>query len=252
VTSHAALAAAATLVSLAFAACTAERWFDRRRPHELAWTLALVLFAAGAAALWWGAAAGWGELSFRLFYAFGAVVNVPVLALGTVLLLSRPRVGRAATAAVALLGAFALGVVLAAPMHGTIDPHALPQGSEVFGPLPRVLAAVGSGLGATILLGGAVWSAARLRSRGGPPRLVVANLLIALGTLLLSAGGLLNAAVDEMDAFAISLFAGISVIFVGFLLTTPRPPARRAVLAPPAALPTSERMPANAPGEPVA
>jgi hypothetical protein len=77
-------------------------------------------------------------------------------------------------------------------------------------------------------------------------------MLIALGTLLLSAGGLLNAAVDEMDGFAISLVAGISVIFVGFLLTTPRPPATAGGIPRPAALPVSERVPANAPGAPVA
>ena len=40
-----------------------------------------------------------------------------------------------------------------------------------------------------------------------------------MGTLVLSAGGLLNSVVDEMDGFAISLVVGISIIFVGFLLT---------------------------------
>ena len=49
---HAALAAAATLVSLAFALSTLERWMARRRRHEGAWTVSLFLFAAGSAALW--------------------------------------------------------------------------------------------------------------------------------------------------------------------------------------------------------
>ena len=52
-----------------------------------------------------------------------------------------------------------------------------------------------------------------------PARLAAANLLIATGTLVLSAGGLLNSVLDEMDAFAVSLVVGITVIFVGFLLT---------------------------------
>jgi hypothetical protein len=237
VTGHSALAAASTLVSIAFAGCTFERWIDRRRPNELAWTIALVLFAGGAASLWWGAATGWHDASFRLFYALGAVVNVPVLALGTVWLLARPATAKAATISVALLCAFAFGVVVAAPLRAPVTGTALPQGSDVFGAGPRVLAAVGSGAGALVLLGGAVWSAARLARRGGAGRLVVANTLIALGTLVLSAGGVLNSAVDAMDAFAISLVAGISVIFVGFLVTTPRRASAPSTTAATAALP---------------
>jgi len=62
-----------------------------------------------------------------------------------------------------------------------------------------------------------------------PGRLALANLFIAAGTLILSAGGVFNSVLDEMDAFAISLVAGITVIFVGFLLTSapkPLPPAQ--------------------------
>jgi hypothetical protein len=62
--------------------------------------------------------------------------------------------------------------------------------------------------------------------------LALANLFIAVGTLVLSAGGLLNSVVDEMDGFAISLVAGISVIFVGFLLTNTGGPGRGALAEP--------------------
>src|SRR5215208_3635136 len=132
---HSALAAAATLVSVAFALSTWERWLDGRAPHEAAWTVALVFFAAASAALWAGAAVGWGPLSFRLFYLFGGVVNVPFLALGTVYLLSGRPSGDRVAVATGLLAAFATGVLLTAPLTGSIDPDQLPQGSDVFGPL---------------------------------------------------------------------------------------------------------------------
>jgi hypothetical protein len=227
---HLGLAAAATLLSVAFALSTLERWLDRRRPHELAWTIALVLFAAGSAALWAGAAIGWGDVSFRLFYLFGAVVNVPVLALGTVLLLASGRTGRWATTGVLLFAGFGVGVMLAAPLTHPVSGASLPQGSDVFGPLPRVLAAVGSGVGALVVLGGAVWSAVRLGRRHAPGtrRLVFGNALIAAGTLVLGAGGILNAAVDAMDAFSISLVAGIALIFAGFVVASARPAIRAA------------------------
>src|SRR4029450_9982694 len=87
-----ALAATATLLAGAFAAATFERWLERRRRHELAWSVALTFFAAGALSLWAGAALGWDGPTFRLFYLFGAIVNVPTLALGTVYLLAGRKV----------------------------------------------------------------------------------------------------------------------------------------------------------------
>jgi len=216
---HSALAAVATLVSLAFAFSTFERWLDLRRRHELAWSVSLAMFAVGAGALWWGASAGWDPISFRLFYLFGAVLNVPFLALGTAYLLGDQRRVDRWAAVVALAAAFAAGAVLSAPLTGEISADVLPRGSEVFGPLPRILAAVASGLGAVVVLAGAAWSAFKRR-------LVVANLVIALGVLTLSASGLLNSVMDEMDGFAVSLAVGIVILFAGFLLATPAPAAR--------------------------
>jgi hypothetical protein len=228
---HTVLAATATLLATAFALSTLERYLSRQRRHELMWTISLFMFALGSLALWVGAAIGWSEWSFKAFYLFGAILNVPYLALGTVYLLAGERRGDISAAVVSLLAAFASGVVVATPLVGTIVAEVLPQGSDVFGPGSRIAAGVGSGVAALVIIGGAIWSAIRLllgrrRSAAAPPvaipagRLAAANLLIALGTLILSAGGLLNSVVDEMDAFAISLVAGIAVIFAGFLLTT--------------------------------
>jgi len=240
VSTQSALAAAAALVALALAMCTYERWLAARRPHELAWTVSLAMFFVGAAALWFGAANGWDDATFRVFYLFGAVVNVPFLALGTVYLLGDRRLADRWAAAVALASAFAAGVVLEAPLHGTIPPDRLPRGSEVFGALPRVFAAVASGAGAIVVLAGAVWSAWRFwrRRRVGSSlvpagRLAGANLLIAAGTLVLGAGGLFNSVLDAMEAFALTLLVGIGLIFAGFLVATARPRTRPAQEEPP-------------------
>jgi hypothetical protein len=249
-----ALAAAATLLAGAFAAATFERWLERRRRHDLAWSVALVFFAAGALSLWAGAALGWDAPTFRLFYLFGAIVNVPALALGTVYLLAGRRTGDVAAAGVALLSAFAAGVLAVAPLTGPIDPDHLPQGSDVFGPLPRVLAAVCSSVGALVVFGGAAWSAYRaLRGRSGlraaaARRLALANVVIAAGAATLSASGLLNSVADEMAAFAITLTAGVALLFAGFLLATSPSTAPAAVVS----LPTAARAAAPSPRGPVA
>src|SRR5437763_6512898 len=145
-----ALAAGATLVACAFALSTFERWLERRRRHELAWSLALAFFAVGAAFLWVGASTGWSVPVFRGFYLFGAVANVPILGLGTLYLLGGRRRGDRWATVVALAVAFAAGVVVAAPARPILVPGRLPQGSQVFGPLPRIVAAVASAGGALV------------------------------------------------------------------------------------------------------
>lgn len=220
-TLHVALAVAATLVAVAFAFSTWERWLTRRRPQELTWTIALAMFAVAAGALAAGAQLGWSGPAFRTFYLFGAILNVPWLALGTVQLLAGERVARNSLRGVVVLSAFAAGCLLVAPFTASLPRDELARGSEVFGPVPRILAAIASGGGALVVLGGAVWSAVRARGR----RAVISNTLIAAGTLITGASGLLNSALDEMTAFAVTLVAGIAVIFVGFLVAAASGPA---------------------------
>ena len=212
-----AVAVAAALVALAFALSTWERWLAGRKRHELAWTAALAMFTLAAGALAAGAALGWSPLSFRVFYLFGAIANVPFLALGTVYLLGGPRRGDRWAVVVALFAAFAAGVMAAAPLTHALPRRELAQGSDVLDPLPRILAAGGSGAGALVVFAGAVWSAWRFR-RG---RMVWANALIALGTLVLGASGALNSVFGAMDAFAVTLAVGITILFAGFLAATP-------------------------------
>ncbi len=229
-----ALAATAALVSLVFAFMTHERWLVKRRPYERTWTWALGSFCVGAFALAWGSAAGWNGASFRLFYLFGAIVNVPLLAVGQVELLSSRRWVRHLRPWVLGAACFSAGVLAATPLRAEIPTERLPQGKEVFGAAPRILAGVASAGGALVVFVGAAYSliAMAVRGRTGtrvPRHRVGGTALIALGTVLLSASGSLNKRFGEMTAFAITLTAGVVVLFVGFLVSTlavqPRSPA---------------------------
>ncbi len=238
---NAALAAASTLVALAFALSTLDRWLRRRTPHELAWTASLFMFALGAGALWWAEANGWSLNSFRVFYLAGAILNVPWLALGTVYLLAGARVGDRVRAWLMVLSGLAAGAVLFAPTRGAVPPDELPTGKDVFGVAPRVMAAVGSGVAALVVIAGALWSAWRVarrrspsfrgqRTAAAPMRLAGGNVIIAVGTLVLSASGTLAGRLGEDRAFAVTLLVGVSVLFSGFLVASSAP--RRTAAAP--------------------
>jgi hypothetical protein len=152
------------------------------------------------------------------------VLNVPWLAMGTVFLLASTVVARRCQWVLVLASGFAAGVVLSAPM-ATVHGDAIPVGKDVFDALPRVLAAVGSGVGAVVILGGAVVSGVRYaRDRSTPEhgRLAAANGLIALGTLVLSSGGLVQGVVGHDEAFTLSLAVGISIVYGGFVLASGR------------------------------
>lgn len=213
-------AAGAVLLAVAFSCCTYERWWARRRPQDLAWTIAMALFALAAAAFALAVATGWSSWSFRVFYLLGGILTVPVLALGTVYLLCPRRLADRLAIATALAGAFAAGVVATAPFKITLAAHRLNEGREVFGVGPRALAAVGSGLGAVVVIGGALWSAVLLlrRSTLRARPLAVANLLIALGTVLISfKRPFVELTGSDETGFALALSVGLAVIFSGFL-----------------------------------
>jgi len=224
-----AVAVAAALVASAFGLSTLERWLSRRRRHELAWAVALGMFALAAAALAAGAQAGWSGAAFRIFYLFGAIADVPVLALGTVYLLGGRRTGDRAAVVVGTFVVFAAGVLVSTRLRAPLPRDQLAQGSAVFQPLPRILAALGSAGGAVVILAGAVWSAWRVWRERAPRHLLWSNGLIAAGTLVLAAGGTLNSVVGAMTAFAITLLAGIVCIFAGFLVAAGAARGERAI-----------------------
>ncbi len=222
-TLHNALAATASLISFAFCLSTFERWRVSRATHQGAWTASLALFTAAATTFWYATAVGWSDLTFRLFFYFGAIANVPILALGTIALLSSPRTTVISTRIAVLFVVFSAGVLAVAPITGDVTAEELPKGADHFDALPRILAAVGSAVGASIVIGGAVYSAYRLMRSRTTRRLATGNMFIAAGAIVLSASGIFSARLGELTAFSVTLASGITLIFVGFLIAGTRP-----------------------------
>jgi len=234
-----ALAGAAGLIACAFTLSSMDRWLRRRAPHELAWTVAMALFAVASLALWWAESTGWTMLVFRVFFLCGAVLNVAWLSLGTIYLLAGKRPGDISRTWLIALTGVATGVIATSPAKTAIVANEFPTGREVFGVFPRILAVVGSGVPALIIVMGALfstWRVLRKKSpalRSGvarhvisPRRLAAGNLLITAGTLTLSASGTLAGRFGKDRAFALTLLIGVCILFAGFLVASSSKRAR--------------------------
>jgi hypothetical protein len=209
----------AAAVALVFAGQLARQWMARRRPYQLLWSMAMAMYALASVAVAVGVLRGWTLLDFRLYWALGAVLNVPFLAAGELELLVRNKTFHLVVdLALVFLVAYVVAVLRNAPVHAEALLQRLPSGKHVFGDgtpahrLPQLISIPSYAL----LLGGALWSAWKMRGRPELKDRFVGTLLIALGATIV-AGGATFAAYGSLPGFCITLVAGITVMFVGFL-----------------------------------
>jgi hypothetical protein len=203
-----------TIVSGAFAVAVGLQYARKRRPSQLAWAVGLLLFAVAAFMGFLARSGGATDVEYRLFYLFGAITNVAWLALGTVFIVA-PRFGRVALALVLALSVVAAYAVFASPVNIAVavdTGKGFPDGS-----LPRILAAIGSGVGSVVLIGGAIWSAWVFFRRRNQGRRALANAVIAIGVFIVAAGGTV-AFTGASGILELTNLVGVSVMFVGFLL----------------------------------
>ena len=204
-----------TVVATVFALFVLSQWWRKRRPYQLVWGVGLLMFAVAAGAGFVARSSGVAEADYRVFYLFGAILNVAWLGLGTVYLLAPRRVAHAVLAAVALFSVASAAVVFSTP----VDLAAAGDTGRGFQdtPAPRVLAGIGSGVGSIVLIGGALWSGWGFLRRRRQGRRAIANFVIAAGALIVAAGGTV-AFTGASGILETTILVGIAVMFAGFLL----------------------------------
>ncbi|MFN2526164.1 MAG: hypothetical protein ABR505_07860 [Actinomycetota bacterium] len=220
------LPAAAGLISGVFAYSLAVHWRARPRPHLLAWAVALTMFALASLTAGASLYGGWTPASFRLYYLFGAILNVPVLALGTIYLLAPRKFSDACALFVVAASVVAVVVVMNARINlSGLEVSGIPSSRDVAPSSVRTLSRYYSFTGFFVVVGGALWSAWRLarRRESALRRLALANLLIATGTLVVAVGSGF-ARYGHGAPFALGLLVGVSLMFLGFLRTRPPKP----------------------------
>jgi hypothetical protein len=204
------LAFAAALVALRLAGALAARWRARRAPELAAWSASLLAYAVASAALAWGAAAGWDERSFRVYYLFGGLLTAALLGLGSLLLTGR----RWALAPTLVYIGLAVGVAIASPLRGEIHGTSIPEAQAHLDFFPgRLVAILGNSLGTVAVVAVAI---ATIRRRP------LGNALVLAGVATAAAGS----ALSGLGTAKTSVFAAIAAILLygGFTASPRRSP----------------------------
>ena len=196
------LAFAAALLALRLAGELAYRYRARRAPEVAAWSASLTAYALTSAALAWGAAAGWDDRAFRVYYLFGGLLTAPLLGAGSLLLAGR----RWALPVALLYTGLAVGLAVAAPLERPVaGGHTIPEAQAHLAVFPtRAVAIAGNVLGTLAVVGVAL---ATIRRRP------LGNALILAGVAVAAIGsGVAGLGVAETSAFvavaAVLLYAG--------------------------------------------
>lgn len=218
----------ATAISLVFAGSLARQYLRRRRPFQAIWSVALLMYAAASFAMFLGVLDGWTAGEFRVYWLFGAILNVPYLAMGEVYLLMKERVVLAGLLVLLILASlFALWQVGTAQIFGDALTKELPRGKEAFGDgsVAYRLAQVLAYPAYVVLVAGCAWSAWKMRGRPELRDRFVGTLLIAVGATIVAIGSGVGAGLEVVWLFSVALAAGVAVMFWGFLRVSgpPRP-----------------------------
>ena len=204
---NALLAFAAALLALRLAGLLARRWRVTRRVELAAWAWSLAAYAVAAAAIAWGESAQWDARAFRVYYAAGALITVPLLGAGSLLLAGARRAGAAAC----VVAGVGIGVALEMPVHGAFARHGIPPAQDHLDWLPRALAIAFNSVGTLAVVGVALRSLRRRPLGNGLIVLGVAAAALGSGLAGLGAGGA-----------AIGIAVGVALLYAGFVTPSTR------------------------------
>lgn len=195
------LAFAAALIALRLSGDLVRRYRARRRPELAAWAAGLAAYAVAAAALAWGAAAGWSDAAFRVYYLAGGLLTAALLGAGSLLLVRRRWVIPLALVYTGL----AIGVAVSVPLQMELSGTEIPDAQDVLDLWPaRILAIVGNTLGTLAVV---IVAIATFRSRPVGNGLVLAGIAVAgIGSGLAGLG--IGALGPAIAVAAVLLYAG--------------------------------------------
>lgn len=212
------------ILSALFTVLVLIQWWRRRKPHQVFWSFALLVWTVAVSAEAAATVQGiWTPLTYRTYYLFGALMVAPWLGAGSLFLLASRRLSTGFMIFVAALSV--VGGILV--FTYAVDPAKLTSTDtlgfvevKVFPLIPvRLLIIIGNTLGTLAFVGTALYSVWGLWKRGLPRELTGGVLLIGLGGLVAAASHSIGA-LGGPSLFRVSELAAIVLIFGGYVIST--------------------------------
>jgi hypothetical protein len=219
--SHWAWPLATGLLGFVYTALVFRQWLKRRKPHQLAWTVGLLIYAVAAFMEFYSEYSGvWDPTVYR-FYIVMAACMVGFLGLGTLYLMAKNKMWGHAYLAFNLV---AIAVFLWGVFNHTLDAKMLVPGitvggkalGESFG-FPRIMSFAFNIPGTILLLGGAVLSVVKFWGKKIYRYRAWGNVLIAVGTLVIAGAGSMARAGRSVGLYPAEMIASALLLW-GFLV----------------------------------
>lgn len=217
-------AAAAALASLLLAA----GHIRSRRPSQACWAVSLGLFSLASSALAAAEGSGWSPALFRVYYAAGAVLNVPWMALGALYLFGPRRMADLGFLLTLGLTVFTILLASSMPIHLLAGHNAELSAVMASAPLARKLAVVTNAGGTAVALFLLLRASLVFQAKGVMTGMARSAFSLAAGIGAAAVGGVM-AALEAPWVLAPSLAVGAVLMLTGFWGMIPRTrPADRA------------------------
>jgi hypothetical protein len=210
-----------TIVAGAFTYSLWKQYRERKKIHQLLWTIAMLFYAVSALMefLMNRDVLGPSVFAFKVYYILSAPL-VGMLGAGVVYLLAKKRIADGFTALMVILSLALLvtgatypidQAVLTQAFQGPLG-EAFHQAVDAYSMDVRKYAIIQNIIGGLVLIGGALYSFIRDRRR-------TYNLWIFLGGLMPMIGGSALAFFHQPDLFFVFELAGTALLYWGFILS---------------------------------
>lgn len=232
------------IVTGLFAGMILRQYIIRHRIYQLYWSIALSMaFLATLAYIGMIAVqptSGAGVLLFRLYYILGGALMPAWLGLGSIALVSNPRVTRISASVLSVLSVLTAVLILLAEINMTrLSQIAGTPGTNTIQPgVWLVMTIILNTLGVIAVVGVALYSGWQLMRRqtnmGGmrTSNVLWANIFILAGAILNATAGTLARFLGVQNTFWLIMAIGWIVLFVGVLLANRRTGPAKASEAP--------------------
>lgn len=213
--------AATAVFGLVFTYLVFAQWLERRRPHQLSWAVGLLFYTVAAMMEAWSEFVGaWNPYVYRVYIVLAASL-VGFLGLGSYYLLAKRRFGPDVYLGMNLgwLTVFLVGALTVQLKIDKLVPGITVGGQALGASLtfPRFMSFFFNVPGSFFLLGGAVISVWRFSRKKEYAYRMWANVLIAVGTLIIAGAGSMARTGQAVGLYPAEMVAS-AILLAGFLM----------------------------------